>query len=78
MILGGAINYVTYSHIVGLRAEYDTLIEKNEPTAPERVKREQVRTDHNKAIERFKEVDLPVSLTMIISGAILGIVSLIP
>jgi len=78
MILGGAINYVTYSHIVGLRAEYDILIKNNEPTAPERVKREQIRTDHNKAIERFEEVDLPVSLTMIISGAILGIVSLIP
>ena len=76
--LGGALNYAAYSGIIDLREQHEALDNITNPTHAENASKERIRTEHNNAVERFESVDLPVSLTLVVSGAILGIVSLIP
>ena len=78
LTVGGVLNYIAYSEILDLQEQHKSLDSITTPTDAERADKERVRTEHNNSVERFKSVDLPVSLTLIISGAVLGIASLIP
>jgi hypothetical protein len=78
IVVGGALNYIAYSEILDLQEQHKSLDNIAEPTDSERAKQESLRTEHNNSVERFKAVDLPVSLTLILSGAVLGIASLSP
>lgn len=78
IVVGGALNYIAYSDILDLQEQHKSLDNIANPTDAERANKESLRTEHNNSVERFKSVDLPVSLTLIISGAVLGIASLIP
>ena len=78
IVVGGALNYIAYSEILDLQEQHKSLDNIANPTESERANKERIRTEHNNSVERFKSVDLPVSLSLIISGAVLGIASLIP
>ena len=69
---------ITEDDILDLQEQHKALDNIAEPTDSERANQESLRTEHNNSVERFKAVDLPVSLTLIISGAVLGIASLVP
>ncbi len=78
IVIGGALNYIAYSEILDLQEQHKSLDNIAEPSDAQRAEKESLRTEHNNSVERFRSVDLPVSLSLIISGAVLGIASLIP
>lgn len=78
LVIGGGINALAYGDINQLKTEHDALADVPEPTEAQRIDKERLRTEHNNAVERFKSVDLPVSVGLMLSGAALGVLSLLP
>jgi hypothetical protein len=70
VLVGSGINLISYEKISGLNAEYLSAANSGE--------KERIRIEQNAAVERFEEVDLPVSLGLVITGLVLGGSSLIP